>query len=144
MEREELIVQWYDRKISAGKDFKQEILLHIDTSDILLALISPSFMSSDYCNDIELRRALDKHIFGEIRVIPIILRPVNWQKTPLGELQALPRNGKPIIKWKPTDDGWKSVAEGIRQVVEELQAARPALNTQISSYLEKKGLNLSR
>lgn len=37
MKREGLIIVWCDRNIPAGKDFLQEIKLHLDTSDILLA-----------------------------------------------------------------------------------------------------------
>lgn len=55
-------------------------------------------MASDYCHDVELSRALEKHLFEEMRVIPIILRPVDWQNEQLGKLQALPKDGKPVTK----------------------------------------------
>ena len=64
------------------------------TSEIILLLISPNFMHSDYCYSIEMRRALERHERGEARVIPVILRPVDWKGTPIGELQALPTDGE--------------------------------------------------
>lgn len=139
---EGLIVEWYDRKISAGKDYQQEILLHIDTSDILLALITPDFMSSNYCQGIELRRALDKHTFGELRVIPVILRPVDWLNTPLGRLQALPKDGKPVTKWESVDDALLDVTQDIRKVVEELQESKTKFAPEISVLDENKGFEL--
>jgi hypothetical protein len=59
-------------------------------------LISAEFINSDYCYDVELRRAIARHDAGEARVIPIILRPCDWLKTPFGKLQALPRDGKSV------------------------------------------------
>lgn len=142
LRREGLIVTWYDRDITAGDDYQQRILLNIETADIFLALISPDFMRSDYCHNVEIRRALDKNILGELRVIPVILRSVDWEDTPLGELQALPKDGKPVMKWKPVDDGWQNVAEGIRKVVKELWEPKPALNTEISNFYYKYGYDL--
>ncbi len=143
MKREGLVVLWCDRDITAGKDFLQEIKLHLDTSDILLALVSPAFMSSNYCYDVELRRALDKYIFGELRIIPIILKPVEWKDTPLGNLQALPLDGKPVTQWKNIDEGLQSIAQGIRTVAKELQSTKPTLNPTVAKRYYTKGAALA-
>ncbi len=75
-------------------------------------------MASDYCYTKEMQRALDRHKRGEARAIPIILRPIDWQETPLGKLQALPKDGKPITLWANRDNAFLDVARGIRSVVE--------------------------
>ncbi|GHO96094.1 hypothetical protein KSF_061420 [Reticulibacter mediterranei] len=142
LKREGLIMEWYDRKISPGKDYQREILLQIEASDIFLTLISPAFMNSDYCNNIELSRALEKHISGEIRVVPVILRPVDWTHTRLGELLALPQDALPVTEWKPRDKGLQDVARGIRMVVEELQEMKTKFSPEISALDEKKGVEL--
>jgi hypothetical protein len=54
-------------------------------------LISADFLASDYCYGIELQRALEGHQRGKARVIPIILRPCDWQTSPFAPLQCLPR-----------------------------------------------------
>jgi internalin A len=59
-------------------------------------LISADFLASDYCFDIEMKTALERHAAGKAVVIPVILRPVDWKATPFRGLQALPRNGKPV------------------------------------------------
>jgi hypothetical protein len=140
LKREGLIVTWHACEISPGKDLIQEIYFHLDTSDILLALITPAFMSSTYCQDIEIRRAFERHSLGEMRVIPIILRPVDWQHTLLGKLQALPKDGKPIIKWKPVDDGWQSVATDVRKVVVELREKQLVFSPDLSLPYEQIGM----
>src|SRR5205085_9016272 len=76
------IISWYDREIPPGVEWKREIDANLNSSDIVLLLISPNFMHSDYCYDVEMRRALERHKSGETHVIPIILRPVEWKNTP--------------------------------------------------------------
>ena len=52
------------------------------------------------------------------------MRRVGWQDTPLGRLQALPKDGKPAAEWKPVEKGLENIAIGIRKVVEEIQQAK--------------------
>jgi hypothetical protein len=123
LQRQGKIAAWYDRDISGGTVWKQQIDSHLDTARIILLLVSPDFITSDYCYDIEMKRALERHKVGEARVIPVILRPTdNWHSAPFGRLQALPRDAKPINKWSNRDEAFADVARGIRKVVEELAA----------------------
>ena len=71
---------------------------------------------------LEMPLALARHNAGFARVIPVILRDVDWQLAPFSRLQALPKDGKPVTKWRDRDSAWKDVALGIRQAVEELAA----------------------
>ncbi len=116
LQRQGLIDVWHDRDISAGTEWEQEIKKHLNAAKIILLLVSPDFMDSDYCYSIEMRRALERHQRGEARVIPIILRPVYWQGI-LGNLQALPTDAKPVRSWSDVDEALYDVAEGIRKVV---------------------------
>src|SRR5256885_13228643 len=75
-----IITEWYDRDIHAGTEWEHEIDTHLDTAQIILLLISPDFLASHYCYSIEMTRALERHIAGGARVIPIILRPVDWEQ----------------------------------------------------------------
>jgi internalin A len=90
MRRTGQVTIWHDRELLPGMEWKQEIDKHLNTSDIVLLLISPNFMSSDYCYSIEMKKALERHERGEARVIPVILRSVNWKETPIDKLQAFP------------------------------------------------------
>src|SRR5450755_1303817 len=82
-----LISSWYDRKILAGQEWSDEIDKHINSADIILLLISPDFMASSYCYSVEVKQAIERHERGEAYVIPVILRPVYWQRAPFGKLQ---------------------------------------------------------
>src|SRR6266487_4121445 len=88
LEREGLINIWHDRDINAGTEWRLEIDTHLSTSDIILLLVSSNFMHSDYCYSIEMHQALERHKSSKSHVLPIILRPVDWKETPIGELQA--------------------------------------------------------
>ncbi len=118
------VTTWHDRELLPGTTWKQEIDKHLETSDIVLLLISPNFMSSDYCYSIEMQKALERQARGETRVIPVILRPVSWQETPIGELQALPTEGKPIVRWSDRDEAFRDVVKGIITVVSSLRKTR--------------------
>ena len=119
MQRQGLIDVWHDRDISAGMEWEREIDTHLNTAQIILLLVSPDFINSDYCYCIEMKRAIERHTRYEARVIPIILRPVYWQGVPFGKLQALPKDAKPVTDWRNREKALFNVAEGIRKVVEE-------------------------
>lgn len=136
LKRQGLITSWHDREIRAGDDWAIEIDTHLESAQIILLLISADFLASDYCYGVEMKRALERHFAGEARVIPIILRPVDWQHDLLlSSLQALPTDGKPVTIWSsspPYDAAFEDIAQGIRKVLEDL------LNSQYKQ--EQRGL----
>ncbi len=119
LRRQKLLSDWHDRKITPGGEWKGAIDSHIATADIILLLVSADFISSDYCFDVEMQLALQRHQSGEAVVVPIILRPVDWATAPFAALQALPRDGKAVTTWQTTDAAFADIAKGIRQVVSE-------------------------
>jgi TIR domain len=120
LKRQELVEYWHDRRIAPGEEWEGAINENLETSAIVLLLISSSFIASPYCYDIEMRRALERHERGEARVIPIIVRPADWEWASFGKLQALPKDAKPITRWDNEDEAWLNVEQGIGRVVEEL------------------------
>jgi tetratricopeptide (TPR) repeat protein len=119
-----VIADWYDRKIGAGREWENAIDEHLDSAGVILLLISSSFMASDYCNDVEVRRAMERHEAGEARVVPVLLRPCDWDGAPFSKLNALPTGAKPVTDWADRDKAFTDVAKGIRAAVEELRSGR--------------------
>ena len=105
--------------IGAGDEWKGEIDRNLEEAQVILLLISPSFLASDYCYDIEMKRALERHENQEARVIPVILRSVDWQgcavRPPASAAQGV---GKPVTLWPDRDEAFTDVAMGIRRAVE--------------------------
>ncbi|QSQ25699.1 M4 family metallopeptidase [Pyxidicoccus parkwayensis] len=123
LRREGLLEEWYDRDIDGGEDWRQAINQHLEAANIILLLVSADFIASDYCWGIETARALERHREGTARVIPIVVRPTNWESTPFKGLQAFPKNARPVSLWPNRDMAWMDVARGIREVVNQLARA---------------------
>lgn len=121
LKRTNKIINWHDREILPGIEWAYEIDVRLDSSDLILLLISSDFINSDYCWGEEMRKALAKHKAGMGYVIPVILRPVYWEGTPIEELQILPTEAEPVTNWTNRDRALEDVAKGIRQVVSMLQ-----------------------
>lgn len=126
LKRLNLIKGWSDRNILAGNEWEEVLNSHLQSAPIILLLISPDFIASDYCYSKELDQAIELHQARRARVIPIILRPTDWKDTPFAPLQALPREGKPISRWADADEALLDVAKGIRHVVKDIQEASQA------------------
>jgi hypothetical protein len=77
-------------------------------------------MGSDYVHEKEIGQAVERHDWGEARVIPIIVRPSYWEWALFGKLQALPKDARPITTWVNRDEAWLDVVRGIRKAVENL------------------------
>ncbi len=118
LEREGAIATWEENRISAGSDRLSTINRQLAEADIILLLISADYIASDYHYNGELQQAIQRHASGRVRVVPILLRPVDWQNTILGQLQSLPRNAKPVTSWKNKDEAFLDVVMGLRQTVE--------------------------
>ncbi|HEY6541655.1 MAG TPA: toll/interleukin-1 receptor domain-containing protein [Ktedonobacteraceae bacterium] len=119
LKRKGLIALWDDGNISPGTDREQELKKHLDEAQIILLLISPSFLDSDYCYNVQMQQAIQRHERKEARVLPVILRPVNWDVVPIDKLLPLPDGAKPISTWRNRDEGFKNVADGIQKVIEQ-------------------------
>jgi tetratricopeptide (TPR) repeat protein len=121
LERDGLIVVQADIDVFPGEEWEQKISHNLNTAQMILLLVSSDFIVSEYCYSIEMAQALARHERGEAIVIPIILRPVHWQGTSLGKLEALPKNAIAVVdrSWQNQDEAFFNVAEGIRNIVEK-------------------------
>src|SRR5262245_33544701 len=65
---------WHDRKLGAGREWVGKINDALERADVVLLLVSADFLASDYCQDKELTRAMERHAQGTARVVPVSLR----------------------------------------------------------------------
>lgn len=120
LKRQGIIEPWHDRRIDAGEEFADVIDRHVESDDIILLLVSPDFIASDYCYEREMKRAMERHERGEAIVIPVILRPCDWQRTPFGKLNATPPDGKPVTLFANTDQAFLEVTTAIRRAADRM------------------------
>jgi len=121
---EKVINPWHDRAIEAGEEWDREIEARLNSAEIVLLLVSSDFLASRYCYGKEMERALERHEEDKARVIPVILRPCDWQYAAFAKLQALPRDGKPVTTWTNQDEAFVDIARGIRRTTALLRTPR--------------------
>ncbi len=124
LKREKVINVWHSEQTTVGKASgrQQEIADRIDSAQIILLLISPSYLASDSLYDYEMMHAIDRQQSGDpVRVISIIVRHVAPSEAPFQKLQRLPSNGKPIETWRDRNRAWATVVEEIQHVCKELR-----------------------
>lgn len=116
-----IVSEWNDRKITPGKDWSDEISNNLESSTLILFLISSSFMNSEYCMGIEVKKSLEMHSKGLAQLIPIVIRPVEWSDSELSKLQGLPKGAQAVSSWNNNDEAWVNVISGIKSHMEEFQ-----------------------
>jgi hypothetical protein len=126
LRHEGLITTWHKRQILAGTDWKEAIDRHLNTASLILLLISPDFLASNYCYGVEMQRAMQRHEANEARVIPLLLRSVDWQSAPFAKLKALPSNGKPITEWRNRDAAFMDITQSIREALDNITVSTPS------------------
>ena len=134
--REQLIAGWHDRMITAGGDWEREIKARLENADIIVLLVSSDFTGSEYCVGTEAALAVERWKANKARVVPVIVRPVDWKRLPLGSgssqtslglLNALPKDGQPITLWPNEDQAYENVATGLRAVINDVNRQRASV-----------------
>jgi small GTP-binding protein len=125
-DRELPLVCWHDECLLSGGLVHDDILEQLERADIVVLLLSPDFIATDYCFDRELPKALQRYEQKQNVVIPVVIRETpGWMNykignRKLGDLTALPTKGVPMEDWPSHDKFWGNVEQGIRERVREL------------------------
>jgi len=142
LRRQRLIDSWHFRKISPGEEWEKVISEQLEAASLILLLVSADFLASDYCYDIEMHRALEKHDAGTARVIPVIVRPVEWSGAPFKKLQALPADAKPVVEWPSRDRAWLNMASALRDLLRDLQGGDEPSKSSVNSTTSDAAVNV--
>lgn len=126
LRRQGIITSWHDRRLKAGDEIDAGIDAAMREAKVILLLVSPDFLASEYCYGVEVAHAMERHRASTARVIPIILRPCEWQEAPFGGLLAAPKDGLPVSKFTDRDDAFLNIAQMIRAAVSEKTPKQPA------------------
>jgi uncharacterized membrane protein len=135
LQRSGQITVWSDTNLNAGVVWEKELHQHLESADIILLLISPDFMASDYCYSSEMGRAIERHNESSACVIPVLLRSTFWDNAPFATLQMVPTNAKYVTSWPDRDEAFHDITRHVNRVISELQkesrlnAVQPLGNT---------------
>lgn len=133
LRRAGIINEWNDRKIVAGQNWSEEISNNLTSSNIILFLISASFMNSDYCMGVEVKTALEMHARGEAQLIPIIIRAVDWTDSEISKIQGLPKDARPISSWENVDEAWLDVISGLKNHIQNFEPKAAVVTSIVNS-----------
>ena len=133
LKRNHIIEAWHDRKIIPGQDFSKEISKHLEQSELILFLISPTFLASNYCFHVEMKRAIEMHKEGKAQLIPIMVRPCDWALSELSAFQAVPKDAKPITTWLNYDEAWVDAINGIKHHLDSFKSVIPTAEVEIKN-----------
>lgn len=113
---------WHDGVIQPGEIWGKAIKDAIHRVDIILLLVSVHSLNSDYFYEEKLQQALERHQKGEVQLIPIIVSPCLWTiDSVIRKLQALPKDGVPIVKWAIADEAYTNIVMEVSRVVREIK-----------------------
>jgi hypothetical protein len=115
--------------IQPGHNWANEISGNLETANIIIFLISASFLNSDYCMNIEANTAIGMHKQGRAILIPIVVRPCAWGDSELSRIQGLPTDAQPITSWANEDEAWVDVVQGLQKAIsrlDELSVSHPS------------------
>lgn len=123
MEQEGLIRSWNARMIKAGEHRDEVIGQKLNEAGYILFLVSADFFAD--CADL-IQLALQYHKAKRAKIIPVLVRAVDWKRSPFGALEPCPRNGKSVKSWSDPDEAWVDVVESIRGLLGKDSAAGPS------------------
>jgi tetratricopeptide (TPR) repeat protein len=126
LHHQDRLALWTDHLIRAGDEWDAAIQRELDKAAIIILIVSPAFLGSRFCQTVELRRALERHAEGKVRVIPIIAEHCDWQGLRITELQARPHDDslriKPLKRWRDKNEPLAAIAKEIRELIEPKEA----------------------
>ena len=138
LKRQGKISAWHDRRIVAGEHVGNTIDANLEKSEVILLLISPDFIASDYCYEREMKRALEKQSEGSAQVIAVILRPCDWHELPFGNALATPRDGKAITTWTNLDEAFLDVVKSIKGALKKVTESVPTLRADADAEIRSR------
>ncbi len=144
MKRNATIDLWTDDRIDPGELWDDEIKNELKAADIVIFLISPSFLNSGYIERVEIKETFDRLQRKEVAIMPVRVRPSDVRSSKLSAFQALPSNSIPVSKWDDRDSAWLDVTKGLKRMIEKHKAAKttqqPASNNNTDIKLQVKQL----
>lgn len=125
MRRQGEIDIWSDHRIPPGGDLDNSISEALESAEIVMLLLSADFIDSDYCFGVEMKRAMELHERGKAIVLPVMLRPCDFQSAPFGRLKAVPTDGKAVTKWPNQDEAFVDIVKHVRKLLGQRARSQP-------------------
>lgn len=115
------LLQWGRRCLSsAGEPWTETQRSQLEQAEVVVLLLSADSLAALHAER-ELDPALERHRSQRARVIPILLRAVDWSAAPFADIPVLPRDQRPLTSWSDRGAAWAEVIAEIKRTAEALR-----------------------
>ncbi len=112
------IKAWDGRAILPGEDWDNKIKKKLEEADVILFLVSSDFMNSDYIKDVEIKHAIERYEKNEVKIVPVIIRPCDFESSLFSKFLAVPTGKLAISKWPNADEAYLDVVNHIKRMLD--------------------------
>ncbi len=123
------IITWHRRQAEPGSDWRPDTAERLRSASLLLLLVSPAFLASEYLYRVELPQIMQRQHANGVHVLPLLVRPCDWSGTPFAHMQMLPRTHLPLSQWPDPDAGFAEIAQEIRAILRTLRQSPADLSS---------------
>jgi len=124
------VESWSDQELLPGDQWDELIKDNLGRADIIILLLTADFIASDYIWNVELKEALKKSAAKKVRLIPILLQPLDYgalrlddQLKVLLDNEMIPKNDSqklvPVTLWQNQEEAFAKIAARVRTAIEE-------------------------
>lgn len=125
LEHAHLIDIWTDQRISPGESSQVQVGRALMTADLVLLLLSASFLASDLSRNSALLSAMATVPRRRSLVVPVLLRHCSWRAHPLtASLQPLPKSGHALTSFQGgrRDAAFVEICAAVSGLIAEIRA----------------------
>jgi hypothetical protein len=120
LERNKLISIWHRGQLSPGEHASIATQKHLQEAQLVLLLVSANFIA-DY--DALITAALSGDAANYVRIVPIIVRPCDYEGFSFFRSKALPSDGPLIVDGRPNEERFYATVRELRRLATELSTA---------------------
>lgn len=89
LEREGRLSISSDEDLKPGSDWESKIEEELRAAEVVVLLVSPEFLASDFIHERELTPVLKRAAEKGVQICWVLVRPCNWEETALKRYQAV-------------------------------------------------------
>ena len=120
LERAGMVERWDDTRIKAGERWHDEIKNALASAQVAVLLVSADFLASDFIANEELPPLLAAEQARGLIVMPVILKPCRFTKTPsIAQFQAVNPGLKPLLEMTEVEREalWNRLTDDIEEAL---------------------------
>lgn len=130
-----VIDDWYDSRIKPGARWDDEIKEALEQSRLVIFLVTPELLASEYVNKVEIPHSIERERAGKCHVVPIVIKAAEWGNSPLADFQALPGDARPIDSFSDPGEAWSEVTAGIQDACKRIvDWSNPYIRAQVGDW----------